>query len=79
MKYSKFRVYYITETRKLFENTDGEKPKGETKNKPEAIMKRLFKGIAITALILAGIAATAINEISNLIINQEIISNLINN
>ena len=42
-------------------------------------MKRLFKGIAITALILAGIAATAINEISNLIINQEIISNLINN
>lgn len=56
---------------------DGEKPKEKQKNKLEVLMVKALKVIAVTILILAGLVATAIKEMQDAEINQQIALNLI--
>lgn len=56
---------------------DGEKPKEKQQNKPEVLMVKALKVIAVTILILAGLVATAIKEMQDAEINQQIALNLI--
>lgn len=57
--------------------TDGEKPKEKQKNKPEVLMVKALKVIAVTILILAGLVATAIKEMQDAEIDQQIALNLL--
>ena len=56
---------------------DGEKPKEKQKNKLEVLMKKVLKGIAIATVILVGLIVTAIKEMQDAEINQQIALNLI--
>lgn len=51
--------------------------KRNKKNKPEVLMVKALKVIAVTILILAGLVATAIREMQDAEINQQIALNLI--